>query len=92
MRWQPYATGWWLDPDSVTATVRDPKGDAVARCYRGNMEARRIATTPDLLNALHEAGDVIEAQLALGEVTAEGWQETLEQIVAALQKAGEAVP
>ena len=42
----------------------------------------------EMVAALHDAGDVIEAQIVHGEVSQEGWHDMLEKIVAALRKGG----
>ena len=75
---------WTVAPESRTATVRNHLGGPIARCYRGDPDARLIAALPALLNVLHDAGDVIEAQLAHGEVSEAGWQLQLGEIVAAI--------
>ena len=43
---------WVVDPDTATATVRSASGTSVARCYRGDEDARLIAAAPELLAAL----------------------------------------
>jgi hypothetical protein len=43
---------WHVDDESMTATVRDSKGKAVARCYQGDDDARAIARLPDILESI----------------------------------------
>lgn len=83
---------WEVDTKSATATVRDEDGRAIARCYRGDSDARDIAALPQAFNALHEVGDIIEAQLVNGEVTDEGWQLALNEILAVLKLTGDVEP
>lgn len=43
---------WHVDKDSMTATVRNDKGVAVARCYQGDDDAKAIASLPDILASI----------------------------------------
>jgi hypothetical protein len=88
MSWTPHAP-WVVDWNAITTTVRTGDGQAVARTYRGDADARKIAAVPLLLNALHEAGDVTAAHLAHGEVSRGGWQCLMGQILAALAEGGD---
>lgn len=45
---------WHVDPDSLTATVRNAEGKAVARCYQGDDDARAIALLPDFLDSIQK--------------------------------------
>lgn len=83
---------WTVDTTSATATVRDDTGQAIAHCYRGDSDARDIAALPQAFNALHEVGDIIEAQLVHEEFDPDPWQAALHEILAVLRLTGDVDP